>query len=201
MTTEGGNRVRASDAEREQYAKMLRAAMTEGRLTLEEGEERLGRLYEARFRDELPPLTADLPDGGRQALFETPEAQEQFQRFQQHARRHFAGHVGFVTVVTAVLVGLWVLSGAHFFWPAIPLFFLMFGLMRHFRWRRWGGPWRGGPWGGGHPWGGGPWQSREGGPGQRGSWQGGRCGGWQAERRGQWGRDPWAANSDATPRA
>lgn len=58
-----GERVRASDKEREQYASMLRAAMTEGRLTLEEGEERLAQVYAAKFRDELPPLTADLPEG------------------------------------------------------------------------------------------------------------------------------------------
>jgi hypothetical protein len=54
-------------------------------------------------------------------------------------------------VIVAALVGLWVLSGAHFFWPAIPLFFLTFALLRwHWfgRWRRYGwyGPygWRGG---------------------------------------------------------
>jgi hypothetical protein len=163
MATEGGNRVRASDAEREEYAKMLRAAMTEGRLTLEEGEERLSKVYEARYRDELPPLTTDLPDGGRRALFDTPEAREEFQR---QARRYFAGRTGFVLVVAALLVGLWALSGAHFFWPAIPLFFLVFALVKTARWRRWarrgwgGPPWAGGcggprgraPWGGEGPW-------------------------------------------------
>jgi len=103
---------RASDAEREQVVGRLRDASSEGRLTLEEGEERLGRLYEARYRDELPPLTADLPDGGRRALFETPEVKAAFEK---HARRHFAGHAGFVAVIAAVLVGLWALSHAHFF--------------------------------------------------------------------------------------
>ena len=60
-TRSGPNRLRTSDTEREQVAEMLRAAMAEGRLTLEEGEERLGQAYAARFRDELVPLTADLP--------------------------------------------------------------------------------------------------------------------------------------------
>jgi len=36
-------------------------------------------------------------------------------------------------VVAAVLVGLWALSGAHFFWPVIPLMFLLIGLMSHRR--------------------------------------------------------------------
>jgi hypothetical protein len=67
-TWSGPNRLRTSDKEREQVAEILRAAMTEGRLTLEEGEERLAAVYAAKFRDELGPLTADLPDGGRQAL-------------------------------------------------------------------------------------------------------------------------------------
>ena len=48
--------------------------MAEGRLTLEEGEERLAAAYAAKYRDELKPLTTDLPDGGRRALADTPEA-------------------------------------------------------------------------------------------------------------------------------
>jgi hypothetical protein len=31
----------------------------------------------------------------------------------------------------AVLTGFWFLSGAHFFWPVIPLTFLLMGLFRH----------------------------------------------------------------------
>ncbi len=134
MSTDGGSRVRASDAEREEYAKMLRAAMTEGRLTLEEGEERLARVYAAKYRDELPELTADLPDGGRRAPFENPEVKADFER---QARRMLAGHTGLVVVIAAVLVGLWALSGAHFFWPAIPLLFLTFSVLKAARWRRW----------------------------------------------------------------
>ncbi|PRY21944.1 uncharacterized protein DUF1707 [Pseudosporangium ferrugineum] len=121
-----GARVRTSDAEREQVAVILRAAMTEGRLTLEEGEERLGGVYAAKFRDELAPLTADLPGGGRRALLETPQARAA-------TRRDLRRHAGYVAFVVVVLTGLWALSGAHFFWPAIPLAFLVIGLMRHAR--------------------------------------------------------------------
>src|SRR5260370_24492389 len=97
-----GERVRASDGEREQYANMVRAGMTEGRLTLEEGEERLSGVYEAKFRDELPPLTADLPEGGRRGLFETPEAKE---RFEREGRRHLWRHSGFVVAFPVLLAG------------------------------------------------------------------------------------------------
>jgi Domain of unknown function (DUF1707)/Cell wall-active antibiotics response 4TMS YvqF len=53
--------VRASDAEREQTAALLRGHVVEGRLTLEEFSERLDAAYAARTRDELDALTHDLP--------------------------------------------------------------------------------------------------------------------------------------------
>lgn len=65
MTTENP-RIRTSDAERERVAQVLRDAVGEGRLTLEEGDERLATLYTTKFRDELDPLIADLPRGGAQ---------------------------------------------------------------------------------------------------------------------------------------
>jgi hypothetical protein len=54
-------RVRASDGEREAYAEVVREATGDGRLSLDEGDERLAAVYATRFRDELPPLVADLP--------------------------------------------------------------------------------------------------------------------------------------------
>ena len=121
--------MRASDAEREHVATILRAAMTEGRLDLTEGETRLAACYAAAFRDELAPLTADLPDGGRRALLELPEVRAA-------ARRGMRRHTTFVVAAAMILTGLWILSGAHFFWPAIPLFFMVAGLARHRRWSR-----------------------------------------------------------------
>ena len=52
---------RVSDAEREAAADRLRTAGGEGRLTLEELGDRLGRAYGATTAGELEPLTADLP--------------------------------------------------------------------------------------------------------------------------------------------
>ncbi|MFC4496100.1 DUF1707 domain-containing protein [Streptomyces ovatisporus] len=60
--------MRASDAERERIAEVLRDALAEGRLGLEEFQERLDGAYAARTRGELVPLVRDLPqpspDGG-----------------------------------------------------------------------------------------------------------------------------------------
>lgn len=121
-----GTRLRTSDTEREHVAEILRAAMTEGRIDLAEGEERLAAAYAARYRDELAPLTADLPDGGRAALARTPQARAA-------TRRSLQRHASFILIMGGVLTGLWLLTGAHFFWPAIPLAFLVLGLMRHAR--------------------------------------------------------------------
>jgi hypothetical protein len=55
--------MRASTADRERASDVLKAAFAEGRLTLEECEERAGLALAARTYDELAWLTADLPVG------------------------------------------------------------------------------------------------------------------------------------------
>jgi Domain of unknown function (DUF1707) len=52
--------LRASDADRERTAELLRRAAGEGRLTVEELEERLHAAYETRTQRELEALVADL---------------------------------------------------------------------------------------------------------------------------------------------
>jgi hypothetical protein len=59
--------LRASDADRERVAEILRDALAEGRLDMEEFEERLDATYKARTYGELTPITRDLPDQGRSA--------------------------------------------------------------------------------------------------------------------------------------
>ncbi|MDH6584959.1 hypothetical protein M2164_005266 [Streptomyces sp. SAI-208] len=55
--------LRASDADRERVAEVLRDALAEGRLDMEEFEERLDATYRARTYGELAPITRDLPVG------------------------------------------------------------------------------------------------------------------------------------------
>ncbi|MFF7281977.1 DUF1707 domain-containing protein [Streptomyces griseorubiginosus] len=55
--------LRASDADRERVAEVLRDALAEGRLDMEEFEERLDATYKARTYGELSPITRDLPVG------------------------------------------------------------------------------------------------------------------------------------------
>ena len=53
--------LRASDADRERVTEVLRDALAEGRLDMEEFEERLDATYKARTYGELEPITRDLP--------------------------------------------------------------------------------------------------------------------------------------------
>ena len=118
-----GQRIRASDAEREQVAHILRTAMGEGRLTLDEGEQRLTAVYQAVYQDDLAQLTADLPENGRYALADLPEAKMAAVRH----RRRKAAVVGAVMLAAVALVGLWALSDEHVLWPGFLFFFIFLG--------------------------------------------------------------------------
>ena len=56
--------LRASDADRERVANVLREAAGDGRLTMDELDQRLDAVYAAKTYAELEPITHDLPDSG-----------------------------------------------------------------------------------------------------------------------------------------
>ncbi|MEU0388547.1 DUF1707 SHOCT-like domain-containing protein [Streptomyces chartreusis] len=64
MTDDSVPDLRASDADRERVAEILRDALAEGRLDMAEFEERLDATYQARTYGELAPITRDLPAAG-----------------------------------------------------------------------------------------------------------------------------------------
>ena len=64
--------MRAASADRERAVDVLKAGFTEGRLTQEEYNERVGRAYAARTYGELTALTADLPAGAVPAVWPVP---------------------------------------------------------------------------------------------------------------------------------
>jgi hypothetical protein len=59
------SRLRVSDEDRHTVAEVLRQAAGEGRIDLEELDERLEATYRAKTYGELVPITADLPLGGQ----------------------------------------------------------------------------------------------------------------------------------------
>lgn len=110
--------LRASDAEREGVAERLRQHAAEGRLRVEELEERLAAAFSARTRGELEPLLSDLP--GRSPLVAP-----------QRPRRR-AAQLPPLAVLALALVAVWALTGAGYFWPLWPILAVF---------------WFGGPWG------------------------------------------------------
>lgn len=66
-------RMRASNSDRERVSEVLRAAVTDGRIDMEEFEERLDRAQEARTLGDLPEITADLVPAGEQPIQLDPE--------------------------------------------------------------------------------------------------------------------------------
>lgn len=109
-------RLRASDADRQRVAARVQQASAEGRLTMDETEDRLGSVYAAKYLDELDALTADLPS-------EQPETN----RFPRSLRVHAA----IVAVLSVLLIVHWVMSGVPFFWPVVPMFWLGLSLVAH----------------------------------------------------------------------
>jgi uncharacterized protein DUF1707 len=120
-------RIRAADADRERVATAVQTAGSEGRLTLDEVEERLTHVYAARFTDELTALTADLPRPAPSA--------PGFPLTRSALRRHPAlrVHLAVVVAVSVLVLVRWVVLGTGFFWPAFPMFWLVVSLFVHAR--------------------------------------------------------------------
>jgi Domain of unknown function (DUF1707) len=95
--------LRIGDADRERVAERLRKAAGEGRLAAEELEERLEAAFAARTEAELAPLVADLPAEQR-----------------RRPRRRRSDLRPFVAT-SILLVAIWALTGAGYFWPVWPI--------------------------------------------------------------------------------
>jgi hypothetical protein len=66
--------MRVSNDDRERVAQVLHDAMAEGRLTVNELEERLDKVYAAKIFRDLEPLVRDLPVGGQTPRLPLPAA-------------------------------------------------------------------------------------------------------------------------------
>jgi hypothetical protein len=116
--------MRAGDKDRQQVVEQLGKHFGEGRLTVEEFDDRVVRAHASIYLDELPALTADLP--GEQAAH--PRA----------TRPRMPLPAGVLLLLIAMMLA-WSLIAAVVY-GAPPLFglFLLFLFLRHRRWsRRW----------------------------------------------------------------
>ena len=104
--------VLASDTERERVAESLRTHAAAGRLDPDELEQRLGLALAARTRADLAPLVADLP---------APEA----------PRPRRSRTIPPVVPLAILLVAIWALTGAGYFWPIWPIGALLLSSFKH----------------------------------------------------------------------
>jgi hypothetical protein len=108
--------MRAGDADRDRTAGVLRDAHAEGRLDLDELQQRLDATYRARTQGELAALTVDLPSAPPAPT--RPAGAPALPRRGDELRRSWtawAAAVG-VNLVIWVLVSL-TASGGVYFWP------------------------------------------------------------------------------------
>jgi len=125
--------VRASDAEREAVAVRLRDAASEGLLTLAEADERQAVAYAAVTREELVPLTADLPAEEVAAAKPAPATRRRRGPLTEGSRRRLAVHAAVVGFLAVFLVTRWAMDPAPVFWPVFPIFWLGLSLLVHSR--------------------------------------------------------------------
>ena len=122
MAAESG--VRIGDAERENVATSLREHYASGRLTLDEFQQRLDRVFAAKTDTDLARITADLPHTGTYAApwppsqpFSTPSPSYpagggQYQGYQRRASRPFS--YIWACLAFCLIAGLLI---ASFSWP------------------------------------------------------------------------------------
>ena len=102
--------MRASETEREATVEELRAHAAVGRLDMAELEERIEAAFAARTREELAALHDDLP--------RAPDSD-------------FGEHLRVFLAVQLLLVTIWALTGAGYFWPVWPFMGWGFGVLVH----------------------------------------------------------------------
>lgn len=106
--------IRSSDADRAEVVERISAATAEGRLGFDESEQRISAAYQARYGAELDALVADLPAPARREKRRRPRV---------------------ALIVALIVSGVVIAATLHhapFFWPLIPVAFLLlrFGYFR-----------------------------------------------------------------------
>jgi hypothetical protein len=101
------SRMRVSDADRHRVADILREAAGEGRLDIDELDERLESTYAAKTYADLVPITADLPVRGHET---TPAARPQPAGPPLPAARHDSS---FAVLGGCSRKGVWQLGATH----------------------------------------------------------------------------------------
>jgi hypothetical protein len=116
--------MRAGDKERQRVVEQLGKHFGEGRLTIEEFDQRVVRAHASVYLDELPALTADLP--------RDPEPHRPPTRSPRRVPS------GVFVLLIAILLAWTLVTAVIYSAPPFFALLLLFLLLRHRRWsRRW----------------------------------------------------------------
>jgi hypothetical protein len=116
-------RMRAGDKDRQRVVEQLGTHLGEGRLTVQEFDERVVRAHASVYLDELPALTADLP--------RDPEPP-------RRPTRSAVRVPGMLVLLIAMLLAWSMVAAVVYSVPPLFGLFVLFLFIRHMRWsRRW----------------------------------------------------------------
>lgn len=127
----GSDELRASDRDRAQVAQILEEHFAAGRLTFDEVEQRIDGAYRSKTYGELRALLRDLPAVQPSAQPQpepglTEQVRERVAKLPPGMREQILHYASIMTV----LIVIWAITGAGFFWPIFPLIALGIHLIR-----------------------------------------------------------------------
>lgn len=106
--------LRISDGDRQRTIDQLTAAYGEGRLDLDEFEDRVSQAQAAKIQADLTPLTRDLPavlPGGEASVLPSRPQEEPWSSW-------FRKELGFFVIPPIVCTGIWALTDfGGYYWP------------------------------------------------------------------------------------
>ena len=105
--------LRLSDADRDVASEFLRGHFAEGRLTLDEMEDRLAVVYAAKKGSDLAGIFDDLPTEG--GVEPSPASGPPVRP--RPPNRAVAEQLRVYVLVNALMVAIWLMSGGGYFWP------------------------------------------------------------------------------------
>ena len=109
-----GSSLPASDTDRNSVIELLRHHTSEGRLTIEEFDQRVGEVYGAKTIGQLQQATRDLPV----VPFSAGPPGTASARPPEHRRRGMDPALAGFICTSLLLIFIWAMTGAGYFWPA-----------------------------------------------------------------------------------